>query len=246
MPGASTLLVPPRRFAELLVQRRAQMGRSLNAMESVAGGRFSAGDLMMFESGDTMPSDEQLRHLAGIYGIDLASISPQRSVLELDLNEGFVRIGTDNERFDPGQDDREILLRYLALVYRMREASTGTAIPPRNDDLATLAQIFSTTPSEMQVTLEGLMLSERPELRKRHHDLRRRVVIPGLGVLVALTTAGGLLLVRNANGPTGGTLAASPKSKAAVRVDIGNALVLSRGPRNTVGYSIGDALVVER
>ena len=243
--ATAALLVPPRRFGELLVQRRTEMGRSTVDVERLALGRFSAGELVMFETGLTAPTDEQLRHLAVVYGLDLSSITPQRALLEIDRNEGIVQIGPETERFDPSQDDREILLRYLAIVYRMRSINPGVSIPARTDDLSTLALVFSTTPDEMRSTLDTLMLRERVELRRRHNDLKRRLVVPGLGVLVALTSVGGLLLVRNSAGSAAASVVPVPTTS--VSVDIGTALVLERSDGSaSANYAIGDALVIER
>ncbi len=268
-PERTALLVPPRRLGELLTHRRAEMRQPLAELEHRSLGRFSAGDLALFEAGDASPTDEQLRHLAGIYGLDLSAITPQRAFLELDLSEGLVSIGVEEERFTPEQDDREILLRYLAIVYRMRAINPGVVVPARNDDLATLAMVFSTTPAEMRSTLESLMLGERSELRRRHADLKRRVVVPGLGVLVALTTVGGLLLVRHSTGasqppntPTNPTISASVDvgsarvitntavaGRPAGSVEIGSALTIERSPSNadsTANVDIGTAQVMER
>ena len=220
------------------------MGRSTVDVERVAMGRFSAGDLVMFETGLAAPTDEQLRHLAVVYGLDLSSITPQRALLEIDRNEGVVQIGPETERFDPDRDDREILLRYLAIVYRMRSINPGVSIPARTDDLATLALVFSTTADEMRATLDALMLGDRTELRRRHNDLKRRLVVPGLGVLVALTSVGGLLLVRNSSGNA--LKGASPAPTSSVSVDIGTALVLERNGETPTNYAIGEALVIER
>jgi transcriptional regulator with XRE-family HTH domain len=243
-PTSSTLLVPPRRFGELLVTRRQELGRTSADLEAAALGRFSAGDLRQFESGLAAPTDEQLRHLAVIYGLDLSSITPQRAVLELDLREGIVSIGDEAERFRPTDDDREILLRYLAIVYRMRAINPGVSIPARVDDLATLAQIFSTTTTDIHAILDSLMLQERSEIRRRHQELRRRLVVPALGVLVALTSIGGLVLVRHSDATAKAT--ALPVPSAAIAVQIGDALTITRGAGDGVGYAIGDAIVIER
>ena len=247
-PERTALLVPPRRLGELLAHRRAEMHQSIAEIEHRSLGRFSAGDLALFEAGEASPTDEQLRHLAVIYGLDLSAITPQRAFLELDLTEGLVSIGGEEERFAPEQDDREILLRYLAIVYRMRAINPGVVVPARNDDLATLALVFSTTPAEMRATLESLMLGERSELRRRHADLKRRVVVPGIGVLVALTTVGGLLLVRQLAGPN---QALEPTIKLTNRapVEIGSALVVTNAdaPGRPAGsVDIGSALTIER
>ena len=268
-PERTALLVPPRRLGELLAHRRAEMHQSIAEIEHRSLGRFSAGDLALFEAGEASPTDEQLRHLAVIYGLDLSAITPQRAFLELDLTEGLVSIGGEEERFAPEQDDREILLRYLAIVYRMRAINPGVVVPARNDDLATLALVFSTTPAEMRATLESLMLGERSELRRRHADLKRRVVVPGIGVLVALTTVGGLLLVRQLAGPNqaleptikltnrapveiGSALVvtnADAAGRPAGSVDIGSALTIARplaGSAKPVDVEIGPAQVIER
>ncbi len=223
------------------------MGRSIVEIERQSLGRFSAGDLALFEAGGASATDDQLRHLAGIYGLDLSAITPQRAFLELDLTEGLVSIGDEEERFAPEQDDREILLRYLAIVYRMRAINPGVVVPARNDDLATLALVFSTTPAEMRATLESLMLGERAELRRRHAELKRRLVVPGLGVLVALTTVGGLLLVRHSAAATPPVATTNPTKN--VSIDIGSPLVVTNPdtPDGTSGFvDIGSALTIER
>lgn len=246
------------------------MRHSIAEIEHRSLGRFSAGDLALFEAGKASPTDEQLRHLAGIYGLDLSAITPQRAFLELDLTEGLVSIGGEGERFSPEQDDCEILLRYLAIVYRMRAINPGVVVPARNDDLATLALVFSTTPAEMRSTLESLMLGERSELRRRHADLKRRVVVPGLGVLVALTTVGGLLLVRHGAGAAQPhKTMTNPTNRASVEigsprvitntdvagrpggwVDIGSALTIERdslpSQPGQPNVDIGPALIIER
>lgn len=265
-PERTVLLVPPRRLGELLTQRRTEMCQSIGEIEHRSLGRFSAGDLALFEAGAASPTDEQLRHLAGIYGLDLSAIAPQRAFLELDLSEGLVSIGGEEERFAPDHDDREILLRYLAIVYRMRAINPGVVVPARTDDLTTLALVFSTTPADMRATLESLMLGERSELRRRHAELKRRVVVPGLGVLVALTTVGGLLLVRHGSGAmqplkttTNPTTTASVEIGSpqvftntdaaglpAGSVDIGSALNLERSRADAaVNVDIGSAQVIE-
>ena len=68
------------------------------------------------------------------------------------------------------------------------------------------------------------MLNHVGDIQARHRILRKKFIIPTIGVLVALTAAGGLLLTSTNRAST------TPKH----RVNIGSALTLERGSDGTV------------
>lgn len=242
MPSAELLhdrtLVPPNRLAGLLAAKRSATGSSLIDLTVESAGRFSVEQLEAVESGTVMVGDSDLRALAGLYGLDLGTVSAGRTRLEVDADEGRLLVGVHAERFTPGDDDRAIMLRYLALVYRLRDAQPGVVIPARVGDLDVLAQVFATTPDDVQRELEALMMRASPDIRFLHQQHRRRIAIPAIGILVALTSVGGLVL------------SARHEATAASSIRIGAPLVLDRvvdrDPGRATSVDIGTPLVIKR
>ena len=81
-------------------------------------------------------------------------------------------VAGSQQRFQPGDDDRQIMLRYLALVYRLRDQTPGAVLPARVDDLDILAQVFGTDPDHVQHELESLMVVASREIRSESSWIR--------------------------------------------------------------------------
>ena len=235
----ATTLVPPNRLAELLTTTRLAAGLGFNDIESLAAGRFSVGELQLIETGGLARADEDLRAVASLYGVDLGAVSPSRAVLEIDRAEGRLVVADTQQRFLPGDDDRQIMLRYLALVYRLRDQSPGAVLPARVDDLDILAQVFGTDTDLVRHELQSLMIGASREIRSLHRSHLRRVAIPAIGILVALTAAGGLLLTNRSP-----DAAAATNTARHAAVNIGRPLVITRNNPVDARVSIGDALIV--
>ena len=154
----ATTLVPPNRLAELLTTTRLAAGLALGDIEERAAGRFSVGELQLIETGGLALDDEDLRAVASLYGVDLGAVVPSRAVLEIDRAEGRLVVADTQQRFLPGDDDRQIMLRYLALVYRLRDQTPGLLLPARVDDLDILARVFGTDPDRVSHELQRLMV----------------------------------------------------------------------------------------
>ena len=241
----ATTLVPPNRLAELLVQTRHNANLSLRDVEARAFGRFSVGELQLIETGAMALADDDLRAIARIYHLDLGSVAPSRAVLEIDRSEGRLVVADSRDRFLPGDDDRQIMLRYLALVYRLRNQTPGAILPARVDDLEILAQVFGTSADLVRSELEGLMGGAAREIKALHRTQKRRVAIPAIGILVALTAAGGLLLTSRTPQATAAPLA--PGTAIHRTFDIGTPLVIHRDDATaTPDVSIGEPLVIRR
>jgi transcriptional regulator with XRE-family HTH domain len=235
----TNVLVPPTRLGERLSHARREAGTSVESLAVRSHGAFKPADLQLIESGAVALGDDDLRRVAALYGIDLGELSPTRSQLVIDLNEGRVLIGDHTKKFQPGDDDRAIMLRYLALVYQVRNTTPGTPLPARAGDLTVLADVFGTTVDEVHRSLDELMLNAAPELRERFTLLQRRLLIPAVGVLVALTAAGAIVLTSHATAPT---------PAPARHVNIGTPLVIERdapGVPSSVA-NIDDALTLTR
>lgn len=245
----SDLLVPPARLAASLIASRERQKLSLSDMELRAGGAFSLGELTQIEAGRLALRDPDLRVLAQAYGIDLSTVVPCRASLIIDRHEGRVALGDSVGTFKPQDDDRKIMLRYLALVYRIRNTPPGKTIASRDDDLTVLAAVFGTTSEQVRTELEQLMSLAAPEIRFQYGTFRNRLVIPALGILVALTAAGGLLLTSNvpvtaAAKPANIGTALTVERSAAGETNIGEAVTIQRSPVGTT--NIADASAFER
>lgn len=247
LASALETLVPPARLAALLIEARTSVGLELSDIELAGEGRFSMGDLRQIEAGSVTLSDNELRTIARIYNVDLATVAPGRSILEIDRSEGLLIVGGNSKRFLPDDDDRKIMLRYLALVYKMRDTKPGAPLGPRDNDLAVLAEVFGCSVLDVRDQFDHLTTSAVREIQSFHGSLGWRKILPGIGVLVAITAMGGLLLTQQHNpGPV--RTAATPAVGA--HISIGEPLVISRVSAvssvagSDEGIRIGDPVTV--
>lgn len=219
--ATGSTLVPPTRLGGLLREARVNAQLTLEELERRSAGRFSVGDLELLEAGRVGVADHDVEAAAALYGIDLRPSIRGHAELIIDRSEGTLAIGDATRRFAPNDDDRDVMIRYLSLVYRLRNSAPGHVLPARNGDLDVLAQVFSSTPEQVRLALEDLMLHHAPTLRETHRQLRRRVAVPAIGVLVALTAVGALVLVSRND---------APPAKPAVEktVEIGTAMTIER------------------
>jgi hypothetical protein len=228
-------LVPPARLASLLIAARTTSGLELSDIELAGEGRFSMGDLRQIEAGAVTLSDNELRTIARIYNVDLGTVAPGRSTLEIDRSEGLLIVGGSTKRFLPDDDDRKIMLRYLALVYKMRDTKPGIPLGPRDNDLAVLAEVFGCSVIDVRDQFDHLTTTAIREIQSFHGSLGWRKILPGLGVLVAITAAGGLLLTQQHNS----TPVRPATSVVGAHISIGEPLVITRD--GSSGGSASDA-----
>jgi hypothetical protein len=219
--ATSSTLVPPARLGTMLAQARAASHLSLPDLVARSQGHFSVGDLELLERGAVAVVDQDVEAAAALYGVDLSQSTRGHAELIIDRSEGKLAIGESTGRFAPNDDDRDVMIRYLSLVYRLRNSAPGQILPARNGDLEVLAQVFSSTPEQVRLALEDLMLHHAPALRETHSILRRRIAIPAIGVLVALTAVGGLVLMSRPE-------PAQPKPVVGQSVEIGTAMTIER------------------
>ncbi len=230
-------LVPPASLAALLVQSRGKSHRSLESIEAASDGRFPLHMLVQIEAGVLTLNDKDLREIAQLYGVSLSELTPSRSTLFIDRNEGKIFMGDTKGKFMPDDNDEKILMRYLALVYKLRDTKPGVQLGPRDNDLFVLATVFGCSPDDIRLQLEYLMRHSASEIRVLHGSLRSRVIVPALGVLVALTAVGGLILARSGDNHT----TAAP---AIAHANIGTAVIIDRDPVITIGAATPTAIDV--
>ena len=238
-----TILVPPRRLGALLRQARLDAGREL--ADLAADCDLTVVDLDDLEHGRLTVDDVLLARLIELYGVEDATLVPERSELVIDLDEGRIAVhGTDDpDTRVPGEAVAPdlVLARYLALVYRLRDIPLGTAVPLRDVDLAVLAAALELPSDDVQARLRRLMGNDQT-VERDHRRIRRRLLLPLVGVVIAVTGVGTLLLVA-----AGDRAGQAPATTTAV--DTGAAR--EAGPSTpavtvpAVSPSIGDAAVVE-
>lgn len=227
------LLVPPKRLGTLLAQARLAGGFSLVEASDALGERFSSVQLLEVETGRRPVLDPDLVTLTELYGIATTDLIPDRSQLVIDLDEGLLGVGERQVQLGvetPGRDD--VLAQYLAMVYAMRDLRPGSQVPLRTPDMEVLATALSTPPDQLEDELRRMM-ADAGVVEPRLQRLRGRVLIPAIGVVVAATTAGMLLLVSNTSDAT--PASEDPAAAVVVDTEIGDAVVQERLPDGTPG-----------
>ena len=166
--------VPTARLAQLLVIARGGTGMSLEDMVEVFKGRFTVFQLMQLEAAILPINDDDLRAIAKAYGLDYAIFAPERGVLRIDLSGLSIAIGNHESAFDAGSDSTQILIRYLALLYKLRKVAPGEPLVLRDPDLNVLAQTYSCSVEQVKQALLHLMTSNVAEIRAQLKALTKR------------------------------------------------------------------------
>lgn len=192
------LLLPPKRLGSLLADARVAGGYSLTEAAVALDGALSSVDLLEVETGRRPVLDPELEALTGLYGIPTTSLIPERSRLEIDLDEGLLAVGARQVALGgAAAQEREVLSQYLAMVYTMRDVSPGRPVTLRAPDLEVLGSALRQPAEQIEAELLEMMVHAGSTLEPRMRRLRGRVLIPAIGLVVAATTAGVLLLVAN-------------------------------------------------
>lgn len=193
-----TGLVPPRRLGALLSSARAGNRLTLEEIVERSDGAFSLATLASVERGTTYVTESELRWLAELYGIETSRLVPSRSQLVIDLDDGVMSV-PEHRKVKVGKEAgrHEVLTRYLAMVYAMRNIEPGTHITLRLDDLDVLGSALHLRPADAAADLETLMSDPGEAVSTRKAILQRKLLVPAAGVLVALVTAGALVLVEH-------------------------------------------------
>jgi hypothetical protein len=223
-------LVPPRRLGLLVASARTRQELSMDQVASRSGGRLSVHDVRLLEAGRLALEDADIRLLAELLGLPLGRIVPERSKLVIDRTEGRIISGDSVGRFVPMATPEEIAVRYLALIRALRVGMPGAErspiVPMRTDDLTVLAEALGRSEVAVRELLNHALATGQITIGDMSRRSVRRPFMPGLGILVALTSLGGLLLV-----PSHAAAASEPTvttSRSGARLDVGTALMLER------------------
>lgn len=212
----TTSLVPPRRLGALLRAARETAGRELTDLTSGAG--LSVVELDDIEHGRRRLDEATLEALVGAYGIEGADLVPARSQLLIDLDEGRISVHRADVDVDPSLGPDAVLTRYLALVYRLRSMPLGTRLPLRDVDLDVLSTSLLLDTDDIETRLHRLM-DGQTHVQRDQARIRRQLLLPLVGVVIAVTGVGTLVLVADESD--------QPASPAVESVDIGPARIAS-------------------
>jgi transcriptional regulator with XRE-family HTH domain len=194
----TTSLVPPRRLGALLRQARLDSGRELGELTAASG--LSVVELDDVEHGRRELDESMLTALVDSYGIAAARLVPERSQLVIDLDEGRIAVNRTDVDVDPAYGPDAILTRYLALVYRLREVPLGTPLHLRDVDVDVLSGALSLETEDVDARLHRLM-NRRSDVADDQRRIRRQLLLPLIGVVIAATGVGTLVLVADRDAP---------------------------------------------
>lgn len=184
------LLVPPRRFGQLLTEARLREGTDLEEFASRSD--YTVGELADFEAGHRLLDEGIIETIAELYEVDCGPIVPQRVELTIDIDDKRLSAAGQALKLDSDARDH-ILDRYLALVYLLRNKTPGTEVPLRAEDLAILAASLA----ERAELVEELLLESMAtdEILGIAGWLRTHLWVPRAGALVGVVSVGTLVLI---------------------------------------------------
>ena len=230
----TTTLVPPRRLGTLLRQARVSAGQELTDLTTRSG--LTLVELDDIEHGRRELDEKTLIALVAAYGVEDAGIVPSRSQLVIDLDEGRLAVNRSEIDVDSSSGPDAILTRYLALVYRLRDLPLGTALPLRDVDVEVLSSALSLAGGDVEYRLHRLM-DHRSDVETDQRRIRRQLLLPLVGVVIAATGIGTLVLVADRDTPTipdaGGARIDTPAIQEGVVVtDLGSGGAVEINPDN--------------
>lgn len=240
MRTPNTALVPPRRLGSLLRQARVAGGLELDDLARL--GDLGVGELEDIEQGRASVDDSMLQSLLSLYGVQDAELLPERSVLVIDLDEDRIAIDQADLTIGDVADADAVLTRYLALVYRLRNLPLGSPIQLREVDLDVLSTALSITSTDVESRITTL-IADKPAVGRDQRRLRKRLLVPLAGVVVAATAVGVLVLVADGNTDPAPVITDSPST--AVPTDLGPGSAVVDNPAAVVETDIGNGGAVE-
>lgn len=233
---SAELLLPPKRLGTLLAEARLSHGYTLAEATEALGNDWDPIELLEVETGRKPLLDPDLAVLTQLYGITTSKLIPDRSRLVIDLDEGVLSVGAHQVALNADAHQRDVLARYLAMVYTMRELPPGREITLRNPDLDVLGAALRRPADEVEAQLRELMVDSSAIVAPRMRRLRGRLLVPAIGLVVAATTAGVLLLVKDSDASPGtDDGAASADGSSSTPTEIGDAVVQERLADGTPG-----------
>ena len=207
----TTSLVPPRRLGALLRDARLATGRDLVDLGPVCG--LSVVELDDVEHGRRPLDEATLAALVEAYGVRGVGVVP-------DLDEGKIAVNRTDIAVDPAYGPDAILTRYLALDDRLREMPLGTPLKLRDIDIEVLSTALVLSEADVDSRLHRLMGS-RSDVADDQRRIRRQLLLPLVGVIIAATGLGTLVLVADRDAPPETDIGTPAVSEPRIVTDLG-------------------------
>lgn len=136
--------------------------------------------------------------LVRICGVEDAGLVPKRSQLVIDLDDGRIAVNHTDLDVDPLSGPDAVLARYLALVYRLRDLPVGSKLHLRDVDIDVLSTALARQSDDVESRLLQLIADES-DVAQDQKRIRRQLLMPLVGVVIAATAVGTLVLVAEQN-----------------------------------------------
>lgn len=182
------------RLGRMLREQRQESGQTLMELADQAG-NLPVALLEDAEAGRASLDEATLQQISALYDLPVSELAPQRAELIIDLDEGVLSIN-DKSMQTFGTSTDQVLTRYLALVYSLRDLPAGAEVPLRNLDVGVLAHALEAERIAVANRLGELMTHDGDQVDDLRGSLRRKLVVPVAGILVGVTAIGGLVLVK--------------------------------------------------
>ena len=214
----TTSLIPSRRLGALLRDARLATGRELVDLGTVCG--LSVAELDDVEHGRRPLDEATLSALVEAYGVSGAGVVPERSQLVIDLDEGRIAVNRTAIDVDTADGPDAVLSRYLALVYRLRGMPLGAPLALRDIDIEVLSTALILSEDDVDTRLHRLMGSGS-DVADDQRRIRRQLLLPFVGVVIAATGMGTLVLVADRGAPPETDIGTPAISESLVVTDLG-------------------------
>jgi len=136
--------------------------------------------------------------LVRICGVEDAGLVPKRSQLVIDLDDGRIAVNHTDLDVDPLSGPDAVLARYLALVYRLRDLPVGSKLHLRDVDIDVLSTALARQSDDVESRLLQLIADES-DVAQDQKRIRRQLLMPLVGVVIAATAVGTLVLAAEQN-----------------------------------------------
>jgi len=182
--------MPAARVGWLVARARAVAGIAGRDLASSLGLPLRV--IRRWERGDLVPTDDEVEAIAAACGIRLTELLPRRASVSYDPSTGIMRMG-DQAVALPGSmlDNDTVLGAYIGMVRRQRGLRPDQDVKVRQEDLEALSEALDLDDDELEERLVRVIgMSRTQAAAVRAQLLRRRLAVPMVGMLAALSLLG--------------------------------------------------------
>jgi transcriptional regulator with XRE-family HTH domain len=182
--------MPAARVGWLVARARAVAGIADRDLASSLG--LPLRIIRRWERGDLVPTDDEVEAIATACGIRLTELLPRRASVSYDPSTGIMRMGDQSVAL-PGNmlDNDTVLSAYIGMVRRQRGLRPDQDVRVRQEDLEALGEALDLDDDELEERLVRVIgMSRSQAAAVRAQLLRRRLAVPMVGMLAALSLLG--------------------------------------------------------